>query len=146
LISGLALGLFCVFVGPVVTKADHPIRFHQAKEMRGVWVGYDEACLYFYRLQLGDRGKGSLVARFAGESTELYNVRWGLTNDCLRIELSPANERSEEIQLLPSHFDLQRIQLTVKGAEWERTAVLYNERDLTGSMKITRRVARDIKR
>lgn len=109
-----------------------------AEAIAGAWVGYEDGCLYFYRLILQTNHTGSVVALYNGERASHYAVDdWRISDQVLTLKLSPRSENTEKILLTVKYVDAVKMEVTIKGTTnvWERKAVLHNESELLQSIR-----------
>jgi hypothetical protein len=118
------LALFCFAEDPVIPPSE--------KELLGAWSGYEEGCVYFYRLVLDKQGRGTCQVVFTDDTVDSYVVdHWQIVAGKLEMQLTAAKEKQDKIEIRVVAFDNLSMQVTVAGSDrsWQRTAVLFNERE-----------------
>ena len=111
-----------------------------SSELVGAWVGYEDGCVYFYRLVLETNNKGSCVVLFNDDPPDSYRVdEWRAIEGKLSLRLSPVTEDAEIIAITPSYLSALKMELVVRGVtnKWERKVSLYNERELLNRVNRT---------
>ena len=115
----------------------------------GVWVGFDEDDLIFYRLDLRRDFTGycASVAPVGGlhkYGVDVYEVtRWGLRDETLLVDMHAVTTNSEAIYLKGS-FNAPPLRLEVGGTngQWKRQIVLHGESEWNAGNLETRRKIR----
>ena len=115
-----------------------------AQQVLGAWVGYDESCLKFYRLTLTAQGTGVCVVLFNEEVSGRYRVSWSLRENKVLLELASIDQHSERVVATVATASSLRFEITIRGLDrmWERTATLYNERELQRRLRLCTRLER----
>jgi len=114
-------------------------------QLRGVWIGYDQDCLLFYRLSLDRNKKGSCTVLYLDELAGIYAVDdWETKAWEMTLVLSVASKDAERIKMTVLSVDQSEIQIRVSGEErdWEHRLVLHREDSLLRSIRESRNLRR----
>jgi len=103
--------------------------------LTGVWIGFDESQLYFFRLELRPDSTGYLAnVSPAGSSLHAYGVQayrvtyWASDEWRLTINLSPMTTNAEPVYLR-GRGGYTALELEIGGTtnRWKRNLILYPE-------------------
>ena len=125
-----------LFTTSLIAYAWRPVTPPSKGDLVGVWVGYEDAYPYFYRLTLRDNNSGALVILYSGGDTGVYNLSWDLAGPRLSIRAVPLSQDTEPIVCSVTKVDYKRIDLATSGTsvQWKRSAVLLNNKELSAKI------------
>lgn len=144
--------LFSVLAGGI-SAADKKAIPPNAKELVGVWIGFDYDELTFTRLELRPDSTGFL-ARVAPADTILHDngvhayrvTSWGINGWAITIQTAPAANASS-IGYINGRIGLASLRLTIGGPEnrgWKEQLLLFPETRLSVSNQETKRKIEEI--
>jgi hypothetical protein len=95
-------------------------------DLVGVWIGYDESIVDFYRLNLRDDATGTLVILHPYEKAAVYNLHWEFSN--ARLLIQPPKNDVESISLSVTNIDYQHLEflLTGNSNRWSRECPAFS--------------------
>lgn len=114
----------------LLSLAENPVIPPNEKDLLGAWSGYEEGCVYFYRVVLEKKERGTCQVVFNDNSVDSYVVdHWQIKAGKLAMQLSPAKEKQERMNMNVVEFDNLSMQIMVAGVDgnWQRKVVLFNE-------------------
>ena len=113
--------------------ADRPPLPPRKQDLVGVWIGYDKEYPDFYRLRLNNDNTGRLVLAWSQGHVDVYDVRWGVTNQTISLKASSARGSAPALACSVTRFNPQVMELQIKGPsnDWERVALLLNDAQLS---------------
>ena len=121
-----------------------------AKELGGVWVGFDDDELTFTRLDLRPNGTG-YCARVSPPDTilhhygvQLYRVaHWGINSWVFVIELTPISSNGEPVYL-KGRYVLESLKLEIGSTDkWKMGLLLHPEIRIAAANEETKEAIRD---
>src|SRR5437899_4042519 len=96
----------CVGLVAKVTLGDQVRQPPEPNMLVGTWIGFEDGCVYFYRLNLRTKGKGSLISLFNYEPAGVYAVDdWRLSDGQLSLSLVPKAANAEPMTLTSTYID-----------------------------------------
>jgi hypothetical protein len=114
------------------SSAENPIIPPTEKDMLGAWSGYEDGCVYFYRVVLEKRGRGTCQVVFTDNTVDSYVVdHWQISAGKLEMQLTAAKAKQERMKISVLAFDNLSIQVIIAGIDgnWQRKAILFNEHE-----------------
>jgi hypothetical protein len=104
----------------------------EPKDIAGIWIGFDEDSLRFYRLELDQDHQGVCSVSFVGQPVTLYAIdKWSMDRFSLALEMSPIQTGVEAISIT-GEANRTLMSLLVKGTsvKWKRKLLLTREEEL----------------
>jgi hypothetical protein len=145
--AGLCIGVFHVF-------SDQSPRRPVTSDLVGAWIGYENGSSSFYRLNLSEDAKGSLVT-FYSDYSDTYSVykveHWQLASDALILKVRSNIQTNVSVDCTIKAYDNMRIEMVLKGKivsdhhtnQWASTVSLINEKRLVKDMATAIKIAKD---
>ena len=137
MLAPIILALTTIVSLPILGDADAAKKATPptAKELVGVWIGFDQDELTFTRLDLGADSTG-YCARVSPADTilhdygvQVYRVnKWSISGWSLTIDLTPVSSNAESVYL-KGQAELASLKLEIGGAKhkWKRELLLSPE-------------------
>jgi hypothetical protein len=138
------LVLLALLLAPA--RSSHPeneVPHPEPGEIAGVWVGFDQDFLHFYRVELDKQGKGVCVSSFVDKPPLLYDVRkWTLDGFNISFDLEPIDNEAEPIALKgQAGRNVMLLEVGSEVTKWKRKLSLVREEDfITKNQKAKERV------
>lgn len=113
-------------------SAENPVVPPNEKDILGAWSGYEDGCVYFYRVVLEKKEEGTCQVVFTDNTVDSYIIdHWQIRAGKLEMHLSPAKKKQERMKMNVVAVDNLSMEVVITGIheKWRRKAVLYNERE-----------------
>jgi len=139
-----SLAIVALLATVVFSKSDTYSKPYKAGDLAGVWVGFDNYRLNYYRLQLREDGTGFCSMVYVDEPAILYRVNsWKIEGELLAFVLTPLDTGAPEVEMKSTKLGLTPPVLTleVRGKKlgWVREVSLMSEKEYLEKDHIAKR-------